>query len=248
MFMSQSPYFAFTEEEFLMTFQVAVGASDGWIMASDTKENRFAGIATKGIRETTDTKKLFYDPGTRTTYMISGDDIGRDAAKDVLDHVKDRGETYPDMDWLQNELPELVSLRWHKKLAQRPASPRTVIFAFGNARPFWELRIQPDSRIERIYTKVCAGDENNAAKFFLEGYYDDNLSVRQLLPLVAHTILMAGKVNSSGVGGLEITFVEEGAHVVWEYGAPELKRLLQRSQDVDRLIEARLLDDGVVPV
>ena len=231
-----------------MTFQLAIGALDGWIMASDTKEVRYAGIASHRIRETTDTKKLFYDPGTRTTYMISGDDVGRDTAQDVLKMVKERGNNYPDVDWLQNELPALVSAMWKREIALRPPSPRKVIFAFGDSRPFWELWIEKKSTIERIYTKVWGGDETNAAKFFLQRYYSPDLPVRKLLPLVAHTILMGAKINPSGVGGLEITFLEEGGHVTWEFGSPELKPLLQRSEDVERLIESRLLDDSVVPI
>ena len=174
-------------------FPIVLGASDGWIMASDTKENRFAGVSSRRIRETTDTKKLFHDPGTRTTYMISVDDIGRDAAKDILKRVKERGEDYTDMESLQDELPQLASAQGNKN-KERATIPTQNHDYLYNSKPFWELWIEPESRIERIYTKVSGGDETNSAKFFIERH-PTAITSTKLLPLVAHTILMGAKIN-----------------------------------------------------
>jgi hypothetical protein len=234
------------EEDFLVTFQVAVAARDGWIMASDTKENRYVGIASKRIRETTHTKKIAYDSATRTTYMVSGDDTARDAAKDVVNRVKAFGKTYPDFEWLENELPSIVSAQWTTEIKSQPPSPRKAIFAFDNSRPFWELWIDKWSKMERIYTKVWGGDETNSAKFFLEHYYSEDMSVRELLPLVAHTILMGGEINPSGVGGLEISFWEDGVLVQWDTGSPELKILETNSDRVASLIREHLTKSDLV--
>jgi hypothetical protein len=49
-----------SEEEFPMTFQVALVAKNGWLMASDTLENRYAGAQYQAVRETINTKKITY--------------------------------------------------------------------------------------------------------------------------------------------------------------------------------------------
>jgi hypothetical protein len=43
-----------------MTFQVALVAKNGWLMASDTLENRYAGAQYQAVRETINTKKITY--------------------------------------------------------------------------------------------------------------------------------------------------------------------------------------------
>jgi hypothetical protein len=235
------------EEDFLMTFQVALSAYDGWIMASDTQETRFAGIASGGIRETTNTKKITHDSLSGTTYMVSGDDIGRIAASDIAGQLRsfDGGKAIKH-DWLEANLPEIATATWKRmKANRRPPSPRQIIMAVQNFRPLWEIWVAKESKAQVIQSKTFGGDATNSAKFFVEEYYDHEATVQTLLPLAAHSVLMAGKRNPSGVGGLEITFWE-GGMVEWNYDSPELARLSERSNQIDEYIRKQLVDGTVI--
>ena len=58
-----------------------------------------------------------------------------------------------------------------------------------------------------VHDKTVEGLAGNAAAFFLERYYQSfpfqSRTVRALLPLAAHCILMGGKINGN-VDGLEL--------------------------------------------
>jgi|HubBroStandDraft_6_1064221.scaffolds.fasta_scaffold576715_1 hypothetical protein len=234
------------DEDFLVTFQVAMTATDGWIMASDTQATQFAGIASGGIRETTDTKKIAHDQSSRTTFMVSGDGVGRIAARDIISALRAFG-SYPDDDWLEHAMPRIASAAFAEHTSKRqPPSPRKIILAVQNSRPFWQVWVGKNSTAERVYSKTFGGDETNSAKFFVEQYYNREATVGTLLPLAAHSVLMAGNRNPSGVGGLEITFWEDGGLIDWSVDSPELRQLADRSEQIDTYVKTHLLD-AIIP-
>jgi hypothetical protein len=244
------PEYPDPDEGFVMTFQVALAASDGWVMASDTQETRFSGIASGAIRETLDTKKITYDSASDTTYMVSGDDIGRSAARQIVNALiayKDEAR-YHNNEWYEETFVRLADSAWAtSEAAKRPASPRKIILAPFNYKPLWEIWVDKESKAERMYSRVYSGDTTNPAKFFVEQYYKRELgesppAARNLLGLVAHTVLMAGERNPSGVHGLEITFMEDGGLVVWDFGSPELRRLIAASERIDKYLLTHLTE------
>jgi len=108
------------------------------------------------------------------------------------------------------------------------------------------VRIDEESTAERIYSSVFSGEDTNSARYFIEEYYDREYSVRELLPLVGHTILMGALRNPSGVGGLEIAFLEDGILVDWGFRSPELKRLNRHSRELREFISKRLLNGDLI--
>jgi hypothetical protein len=57
------------------------------------------------------------------------------------------------------------------------------------------------------------------------------------LSLAAHSVLMAGDRNPSAVGGLEITFWEDGGLIDWSVDSPELRQLADRSKQIDTYVK-----------
>ena len=225
-----------------MTFQVALAASNGWIMASDTKERRYPGLLSRGTAESVSTSKIFHDQTTSVTYMVAGDQIAQDAAADIVQAAHDGRES--DWTWLEKEVPKITTRRWRKAKANNlPASPRTIILAFPYSPPFWEVRVDKESKAKPIYEKVFNGDVPNSAKFFIEEYYDKKRTVTDLLLLAAHTILMGGSRNPTGVGGLQMVFyeVESPAPIEWKPDAPDLNPLRESSKALDIQIRRMLM-------
>jgi hypothetical protein len=72
-----------SEEDFLVTFQCVLGASNGWILASDTLANKFVGGGKRGnaddivVRETFHTSKITHDSDVKTIHTVCGDDYAR---------------------------------------------------------------------------------------------------------------------------------------------------------------------------
>jgi hypothetical protein len=239
-----------SQGEFPVTFQVALGASNGWIIASDTKANHYAGFSSMpNLRETNHTRKISYHKKTQTAYTSCGDFIMREACRDVIEmYEHEFGDQYPD-DWdaFQTRLRAVGDAAWKREHGKTsPPQYRCAIFAFNNRRPFWMLQLphprQKASEVGSAYDRLFNGDHTNPAKFFIERYHNQELPVRSLLPLVAHTILMGGELNPSGVGGLEILFCENNTIVDWRFGSDELKKLAARSEEMSSLIRAKLLE------
>jgi hypothetical protein len=56
---------------------------------------------------------------------------------------------------------------------------------------------------QKMEGKAVAGDNVNAAAFWPERYYEPR-PIERLIPLAAHLIVSAGKLNSGSISGLEI--------------------------------------------
>lgn len=245
-------FFPYSEGDFPMTFQIALSASDGWIIASDTLENRHSGaMSAPALRERSHVKKLSYDQTSRTVYTSCGDDLAQDAAALMVETYKSLGAEYPHPDDLKKSLEERANKFWHEsQAARRRRSPayRRLVFIFGHCRPFWTVELGNKCSVKWFYDRVYNGDPNNPAKFFIEKYYDpqNDQSVRELLPLVAHTIEMGAAINRSGIGGLEIMFLQNHNLMNWEFNSPELKPLLARSREIDDMLRIKLVDGRAI--
>jgi hypothetical protein len=229
-----------SEGEFPLTFQVVLSASNGWIMASDTKETHHNRIREPdSILDTTFTSKLFLDEETKTVYMMAADSLlARSVTANVLRSLR-RYDKYPPDKWIEKNVPAIANAAWRK--IEDAEVFADIIFVFGSCEPFWALRVYKNSHIQRVYFHGYGGGVTNSAKFFVEQYHDHERTVRELLPLAAHTILMAAE-RSSGVGGLEMFFFEVGTGVTqWRDGHPELQSLKERSRCLDAEIRRRIL-------
>jgi hypothetical protein len=79
---------------------------------------------------------------------------------------------------------------------------------------------------------VCTGDQASPAVFFTERYFpaDRKLPIRDLIPLAAHTVLMASKF-SAGIGGLQIVLCRPSGFELLD--GEEISILGVRSQKID---------------
>ena len=249
--MSQAFGFSFDTppEDFPVTFQVALGAEDGWLIASDTLENRFAGAASyPAIRETRHVDKISYHSKTLTAFTSCGDYVMREACRDVIEmYERQYSVDYPtDFDDFTARLKAIGNERWAKEEgAKQPPQFRRAIFAFRHSRPFWTLELpnprHETSQVEFAHNRIYNGEVTSPAKFFIEQYHSDLIPVRSLLPLASHTILTGGRLNSSGVGGLQILFCEKNKITNWRYGTRELRSLIARSDAIYKSLRGRLL-------
>ena len=88
-------------EEVLLTFQVGLVASDGIILASDTRITEFVG----GMRTTSTTQKIIVSDGPRAMYCWSGNPVAGEIATLFLNRLKGaRDKTYPAMGGIRDHL------------------------------------------------------------------------------------------------------------------------------------------------
>lgn len=78
-----------------------------------------------------------------------------------------------------------------------------------------------------------AGDDRNAAIFFFERYYQNDRKINELLLLAAHSVLMAGQLNPTGVGGLEIVTWREAEDRPKRLSESEIATLTKLSKSLD---------------
>jgi hypothetical protein len=247
-------YADYPPEDYPVTFQLGLAASDGWIIASDTLENRFAGAASfPNTRETRHTRKISYDPTAKIAYTSCGDEVTREVTEQIIKQYQAQFGTRPLDDIADyvtlKQLLEDTGERICKKMqaAKRPPQLRDAFFVFNHTLPFWTVSLRPQARVrtscaESVTDKLFNGDSTTLAKWFIEQYYRETYSVRELLPMVAHSILTAGALNPSGVGGLEILCLEKDKVFYYGHKSPELARLKERSQEIDEAITGALLD------
>jgi hypothetical protein len=78
-----------------------------------------------------------------------------------------------------------------------------------------------------------AGDNKNAAVFIAERYYRENFKIEELLPLAAHSVLMAGKLNPASVAGLDIAVWRNSESLPIMLSQEDTSALKIRSDSVD---------------
>ena len=92
-----------------------------------------------------------------------------------------------------------------------------------------------------ITDKCVGGDADNLGWFFTERYYQMGQTLDSLLPLVAHTLLMASEINPTGVEGLEIVKWVKGQGIE-RLREKELTALSKRSRKLDAQLRDSLLE------
>ena len=204
----------YQEEDFLVTFQCVLGASNGWVLASDTLANNFATGGRRGdaddivVRESFHTSKISHEADIQTIRTVCGDDYARHLAGVIVESVRREPLDLSDFSSVEERLKRVTEEQWRRD-ARKYGKPndqinRVGIFIFEYGRPFWIVDMGRETRVDNIYDRFVSGDRTNSAKFFSQHYYDPKRPVEELIPLAAHTVLMAGARNQSGVAGAEI--------------------------------------------
>jgi len=118
-------------------------------------------------------------------------------------------------------------------IAIRQPVPQLFLFQFGN--------------INNEYGRICqkmesiaiAGDNLNAAIFWGERYYA-RLPIEQLIPLAAHLIVCAHKLNTATIDGLEIVLCTTSA--IRRLSAESIEELKVKADEWDKTISKLFLN------
>ena len=231
-------------EEVPVTFQIGMVGSDGVLLASDRLHTQFSPYRNRFLSD-----KISVHEDIGLAYCCTGDDL----TTIVMQHVL--GSVRADRKWpielhlstgVDRALEGLAS-RSKQGVLERPLRRGSVLAVYRASRAVQLWKFDIDVELSKqlpaylIENHCCIGDDVNAASFFVERYFDNNHKVplAHLAQLAAHTVLMAGATNPTGVDGLDIVLcTQEGFTPIDE---KELSCLKQQSAELNSHISAVLL-------
>lgn len=236
-------------EEIPVTFQIGMLGSDGVLLASDTCVT-YGSHLEGSIRRTEPVRKIEIDRVKNFAFCWAGDDLGVLTAEAITATISEAA--YGDF---KAFLRICANTAVENSQALRRINPNRhfgactfLIVAPTSGMVLWKLQVQNvpgqltimiDPK-DLMGAKIFAGDQASVALFFTERYFpgDRKLRIEDLVPLAAHTVLMAGKFND-GVSGLQIVLCRpEGFQ---ELSEEDIAGRLRWSAEVDSQIE-RLLE------
>src|SRR6266404_3895963 len=194
-----------------MTMQMIVKASDGYVIASDRQM-----VDEQETRTNMQTEKILHLAQQKVLCMAAGDECAIRAANDCMDAARNRRF---DADQTETDrlLRELCDARWKQEKGYLEARGttlreynRTILVLFYGLTPplAWRVTIRENSLTYPLVSGfIRGGASGNTAWFFLNRYYRREMSVRDLLPLVVHTLSMGHELERILIDG----------HQVWSY-------------------------------
>lgn len=194
-------------EKLPMTLQIAMIAQDGWLLASDTRSYE-APMAVNQAPYLSSSRKIVYAPQQNIVYAYSGDNFAQQAGGLLLMHMLDTGDT-PNATPMIEVLLRKVAGEVQKSIDQKMLDSRRLICLFLGTPParaqLWTLDIW--SRMPAVPTMrtghIMAGVPT-PAQLFPQLFYSQQKTVRELMLLAAHTLLMGAKCNPSFIDGLDM--------------------------------------------
>jgi len=203
-----------------MTMQVGMVGSDGIILASDTKW-----MNTGDARQTSSSSKIrFNDNRTVAISCARNMENAVRIAEEVISRLK------TDQDW---EYPILAIEEIAKGVLDPRGDPerndaQCLIVSLRPTLQLFCLEVAVVNRqagsplCRKILDKAVIGDRVNAAIFWSERYYERK-PIRNLMPLAAHLIVSASKLNPVAISGLEVILCEQaGMHRLADKSISEL--------------------------
>jgi hypothetical protein len=214
---SLSCYPPLVEEEMPMTMQIVLRTTnDGMVLASDTKirtmakkdEDEGSVESRVRVRGLSNSTKVVLSKRHEVAIAFSGsDERSSDPAKGLADYLSEQGA-------IPEEPHDVVHLLegWGSEFAQSKTPEQLtrctllVIIPHHPRCRAYKLLVDSNSHADMSYTYMVAGDENNPAIFWPEYLKcdEERYDLHATTKIAAYTILMAAKLNSPGVGGLEI--------------------------------------------
>jgi hypothetical protein len=227
--------------EELVTFQVAMVGSDGILLASDEKVTKLS--PDSKARSSFASEKIIVE--SDLCYCCTGNNLTMEIARHVAGIIGAEKDRQRSKEWLNNRLHEAVAIQTNKLGGGGLALSGDIFLAYRSSKDkcdLWQMSVEPSTLgfLWRIFDKGTQGDNANTARFFLEQYYPKlPVSTVQLLPLAAHCVLMAGQMNPTFVGGLEMAICthEECRKLTKE----ELHPLMGSASELDHQIRSILV-------
>ena len=227
-----------------MTLQVALMASDGWLLASDRRSGEYSNPGDDSAAFVArDVRKIELVPDCQLAFACAGAEEVRQAGAALVRRLRTPASSFNWSD-LQNELTRLAM-----------SSPSKMALPFGFSRltvalfnielqipQLWTVdfaRQGMTPRLPEIISEwTLAGDFNNGARLLPQLYYSKR-SCRELTRLAAWTILFAGLFNPSSVSGVDVLIGENGSPARF-LSDKELNQLRDEFQDFHALVGQRL--------
>jgi len=223
----------YQEEELPVTLQVALIASDGWVLASDTLETFDAGT----IELASSVEKLHLDADIGVACSVSGDKWAFVARDRFLTKVASvRGNLRIGV------LNEIATEIWQEiPVAERNRTERKLIVIFrDDPKHLYVLPILDGVCAIQKRDFATAGHDRNPAHFFIQRYYIRGATTRntvdQLKLLAAHTILAAAKHHTS-IQGLSMIVCRDGC--CEPLSDDQIEELRLQSEAVDKELISR---------
>jgi len=213
--------------------QVGMVGTDGVLIASDTQWNN---TPTRGPGENGDLPREPFNARKIIVNHAKGIAISQarvmETARLVATRIISRLK-YEDLDYpcdsiraigatVLEDVEDFAKRDAHCLIAIALPSPKLYLFYFGDV----------DGKLGPICQKMekskAAGDHVNAAIFWKERYYKRR-PIRKLVPLAAHLIGSAGKLNQGSISGLEIVLCNgSGFHRIDEDSIHKLEAQADR--------------------
>jgi 20S proteasome alpha/beta subunit len=195
---------SFLEEEFPMTIQIGMVATDGLLVASDTRTMMSPQWANSGApRVTFNATKIRISP-ERGIIVSSARNMetANHLATEIIENLKEEDFEWPIFPIEGMARKVLAAAPRERNDAQclvaiMHPTPRLFLFQYAMVNGVWGPMCQ------KMEGKAIAGDNINAAAFWAERYYERR-PIEELIPLAAHLIISASKLNSGAISGLEI--------------------------------------------
>jgi hypothetical protein len=201
------------DEEFPMTMQIGMLASDGWILASDRRAGAYSAQPDGSHAYLlTDVRKIELKPtGVNIAYACAG---AADAVRKAGIALTNRLAGMPSP-WL-NLATEFTSIAASHALPFFApfGSHRLIVVCFGHEvdePQMWVIELVSGQLKlpERVGQWAIAGEYQNGARLLPQIYYSPR-TCHELIRLAAFTILSAHLFNPSGVAGLDILVGKTG--------------------------------------
>jgi len=213
------------EEKLPMTMQVAMVGSNGVVIAGDTRWTHFPALRPNQLWATgtygTNSPKITidYERGIAVSAAREMETAMR-LAQEIAAHLP-VGQFENPVSWVEDAgsrvLNEVRSERntpdehieAHCLIVVRRPVHRLFRFQFALVDGQWGSFCQEMTRL------AIAGDNVNGAIFWPEAYYNSypyatrRIPVKNLIPLAAHTVVLAHRLNPVTISGLEVVFCDE---------------------------------------
>jgi hypothetical protein len=218
-----------------MTMQIALWATDGILLASDTKwmiDNgvRYSQTQTKVLLHKSKGVAIALARNMETAFLI-GNRILRELTETEWRNPASRIEE------LTRYALNLAGERTDIECLIVRSRPTMALFHLQTQ----VTKFQTEPECHRLFKGYAiAGDRSNSAVFFLEKYYERR-PVKQILSLAAHTIIAAHDLNNAAIDGLEMLICNDLG--VQRVSQESIVSLETQAKEHDRIIQDLLLNN-----
>ncbi len=217
-----------------MTMQVGMVGTDGVLIASDTllmdkPERASANEEQSLVRDTSNESKIIinYKKGIAISCARTMRSARR-VARNIISGLTDDQLANPrePIEKIGAEVLKLLGLDGEKRDVQcliiiQGATTGLYFFEFGEVDG--ELGPELGPICKKVIKHKVAGDQLNPAVFWKNRYYERK-PIRELIPLAAHLVVSASKLNGGSIDGLEIVLCDDdGIHYMSEESTRKLE-------------------------